>query len=429
MRGIAQGCRLAGCALIGGETAEMPGLYQDDDYDLAGFAVGAAERGALLPREVRAGDVVIALPSSGLHSNGFSLARKVVALSGLGWTDPAPFADGLTMGAAFLTPTRIYVKQILEAMRATGAIKALAHITGGGFPDNIPRVLPDGLGARIDLSRIKAPAVFGWLATTGGIAEREMLRTFNCGVGMIVVVAANEAEAALDRPAALGARGLCAGRDHPGGRRRARQLYGNARAVSPRRVRTAILISGGGSNMARLIEAAGEPGYPAEIVLALSNDPAAAGLAKARAAGVEAVAIDHKPYGKDRAAFEAAMQAELAAREVELIALAGFMRVLTGDFVRHWSGRMINIHPSLLPKFRGLHTHQRAIEAGEAEHGCTAHWVVEELDAGEIIGQARVPVIAGDTPETLASRVLAEEHRLYPRALAEAARRIQIAGR
>lgn len=190
VKGIADGCRLAGCALIGGETAEMPGLYAEDDYDLAGFAVGAAERGQLLPHAtMQAGDVILGLPSSGLHSNGFSLARKVVAISGLSWSEQAPFAPGLSMEVAFLTPTRIYVKPLLHAIRSTGAIKALAHITGGGFPDNIPRVLPDGLGARLDLHAIKVPPIFGWLARTGGIVQSEMLRTFNCGVGMIAVIA------------------------------------------------------------------------------------------------------------------------------------------------------------------------------------------------------------------------------------------------
>ncbi|MCX7325198.1 MAG: phosphoribosylformylglycinamidine cyclo-ligase [Hyphomicrobiales bacterium] len=197
--GIANGCKLAGCALIGGETAEMPGLYAEDDYDLAGFAVGAAERGSLLPRrDLKAGDVILGLPSTGLHSNGYSLARKVVAMSGLGWRDEAPFAPGLSMEAAFLAPTRIYVKPVMAAIRATGAIKALAHITGGGFPDNIPRVLPEGLGAMLDLASIKVPGVFGWLARTGGIAEREMLRTFNCGVGMIAVVEPSAVDAVVD---------------------------------------------------------------------------------------------------------------------------------------------------------------------------------------------------------------------------------------
>jgi phosphoribosylformylglycinamidine cyclo-ligase len=194
VKGIAEGCRLAGCALIGGETAEMPGLYAEDDYDLAGFAVGAAERGTLLPKQgLKAGDVILGLPSSGLHSNGFSLARRIVKLSGLGWSDEAPFAPGQTMETALLTPTRIYVKPLLHAIRKTGAIKALAHITGGGFPDNIPRVLPDGLGARLDLGSFKPPSVFAWLARTGGVPEAEMLRTFNCGVGMIAVVDRSEA--------------------------------------------------------------------------------------------------------------------------------------------------------------------------------------------------------------------------------------------
>ncbi|QRM54913.1 phosphoribosylformylglycinamidine cyclo-ligase [Sinorhizobium sp. BG8] len=192
--GIAEGCRQAGCALIGGETAEMPGMYSDGDYDLAGFAVGAAERGRLLPSgDIAEGDVILALASSGVHSNGYSLVRKIVALSGLAWDAPAPFAEGATLAEALMTPTKIYVKPLLKAIRETGAIKALAHITGGGFPENIPRVLPKHLAAEIDLAAVKAPAVFSWLAKTGGVEAREMLRTFNCGVGMIAVVPASEA--------------------------------------------------------------------------------------------------------------------------------------------------------------------------------------------------------------------------------------------
>lgn len=199
VRGIAEGCKQAGAALIGGETAEMPGLYADKDYDLAGFAVGAAERGSLLPRldTIRPGDVLLGLASSGVHSNGYSLVRKIVTLSGLGWSDPAPFAPGLSLGEALLEPTRIYVKSLLQALRspAGGAIKALAHITGGGFIDNIPRVLPPGIGVDLDLGAIAPPAVFGWLARTGGVAVPEMLRTFNCGIGMVIVVEPGEAEA------------------------------------------------------------------------------------------------------------------------------------------------------------------------------------------------------------------------------------------
>ncbi|HWM80994.1 MAG TPA: phosphoribosylformylglycinamidine cyclo-ligase [Pseudolabrys sp.] len=196
--GISEGCKQAGCALIGGETAEMPGVYHGGDYDLAGFAVGAAERGALLPtKDIRPGDAVIGIASSGVHSNGYSLVRKVVEASGLSWSAPAPFAPGRSLGEAVLEPTRIYVRSCLAAIRETGAVKALAHITGGGFPDNLPRVLPDGLGIRLDLAQVPVLPVFKWLARTGDIAEAEMLRTFNCGLGMIAVVAADKAAAAI----------------------------------------------------------------------------------------------------------------------------------------------------------------------------------------------------------------------------------------
>ena len=196
VNGIAEGCRQAGCALIGGETAEMPGMYHGGDYDLAGFAVGAAERGTLLPRaDIAAGDKLVAIASSGVHSNGFSLVRKIVSMSGLGWSDAAPFAPGTSLGEALLSPTKIYVKPILGALRAGIGIKALAHITGGGFQENIPRVLPSSLAANVDLNAVSTPKVFGWLAQQGNIAEREMLRTFNCGVGMLVAVTAADADA------------------------------------------------------------------------------------------------------------------------------------------------------------------------------------------------------------------------------------------
>ena len=194
--GISIGCREAGCALIGGETAEMPGLYQGDDYDLAGFAVGAVERGEVLPRaDIAQGDVIIGLASSGVHSNGFSLVRKVIATTGLAWSAPTPFAPEQSLGEAILTPTRIYVKSCLAAIRQTKAVKGLAHITGGGFPDNIPRVLPKGLGARINLAKVPVAPVFKWLASEGGIAQNEMLRTFNCGIGMIVIASPKDADA------------------------------------------------------------------------------------------------------------------------------------------------------------------------------------------------------------------------------------------
>ena len=193
--GIAEGCRQAGCALVGGETAEMPGLYTLGDYDLAGFSVGAAERGTLLPNDVTRGDTILGLASSGVHSNGFSLVRRVVETSGLGWNAPAPFAPEVTLGRALMEPTRIYVPALVGLHRA-GLLKAAAHITGGGLPGNLPRVLPHGMTAELEASW-PVPPVFGWLARTGGIAPEEMLRVFNCGIGMALVVADPDAAIAL----------------------------------------------------------------------------------------------------------------------------------------------------------------------------------------------------------------------------------------
>ena len=193
IEGIAKGCADSGCALIGGETAEMPGMYHKGDFDLAGFAVGAMERGEDLPRGVAAGDVLLGLASSGVHSNGYSFVRKVVELSGLGWDAPSPFSSG-TLGEALLAPTRLYVRQALAAVRA-GGVHGLAHITGGGLTENPPRVLPEGLACEIDLSSWQLPPVFRWLASTANMAEAELLKTFNCGIGLIVVAAPDRAEA------------------------------------------------------------------------------------------------------------------------------------------------------------------------------------------------------------------------------------------
>ncbi|HEY7576759.1 MAG TPA: phosphoribosylformylglycinamidine cyclo-ligase [Acetobacteraceae bacterium] len=195
--GIASGCNEAGCALVGGETAEMPGLYREGDYDLAGFAVGAAERDRVLPRRVEPGDTILGLASSGVHSNAFSLVRRVVEVSGLRWSATAPFDPQQSLGQALMTPTRVYVRALLALHRAR-LLKAAAHITGGGLPGNLPRVLPDDTEAVLE-PFWSIPPVFGWLARTGGISPEEMLRVFNCGVGMALVVADPDAAAELLR--------------------------------------------------------------------------------------------------------------------------------------------------------------------------------------------------------------------------------------
>ncbi len=231
--GIADGCRQAGCALIGGETAEMPGMYAGSDYDLAGFAVGAAERGALLPRtDIAAGDILIGLASSGVHSNGYSLVRRLVAEAKLAWDAPAPFAAAMSLAEALLVPTRIYVRPTLKAVRETGAVKGLAHITGGGLSENLPRVLPAGLAAHIDLGAWKAPAVFRWLQTCGNLDDAEMLRTFNCGIGLVIVAAQGDADRVRSVLRDFGEAPLAIGEVEPGrGVKSAAKGKGDAEAV------------------------------------------------------------------------------------------------------------------------------------------------------------------------------------------------------
>ncbi len=197
--GIAQGCTLAGCALVGGETAEMPGMYSEGDYDLAGFSVGAVERGAVLPRlgDQQAGDLVIGLGSSGPHSNGYSLVRRIVERSGLAWDAPAPFSAGRTLAQALMAPTRIYIKSVLPQIKA-GRIKGCAHITGGGLVENPPRAIAEGLEARFDWNAWPLPPVFAWMQEVGGVGDHELRRTFNCGVGLILIVSPEDAPAVLE---------------------------------------------------------------------------------------------------------------------------------------------------------------------------------------------------------------------------------------
>jgi len=237
--GIASGCREAGCALIGGETAEMPGMYHGKDFDLAGFAVGAVERGQLLPRpDIAAGDVLIGLPSSGVHSNGYSLVRRLVAEEQIGWNAKSPFDPAVTLGDALLAPTRIYVKPLLSAIEATGgsadgAIKGLSHVTGGGISENLPRVLPPTVAARIDLSVIPVPPVFSWLAKAGRLDDAEMLRTFNCGIGMIVVADQAGADAVVAALTDAGEQPVVIGEIGPGtGERSSAKGKGDAWAVA-----------------------------------------------------------------------------------------------------------------------------------------------------------------------------------------------------
>ncbi|KAG6383677.1 hypothetical protein SASPL_156562 [Salvia splendens] len=403
---IAEGCKQAGCALIGGETAEMPGMYAPGDYDLAGFCVGAVERDRLLTGAgIAAGDVVLGLASSGVHSNGFSLVRRLAADKGWKLDRPSLFDQDRLMIDVLMAPTRIYVASLLPLLR-DGKIKGLAHITGGGLLENIPRVLPEGHPCGDRCRRLAAAAPDGVPAgARAGSNRRNSPRTFN-----------------MRHRHGGGRRGRRGGggrrRADPGGRdgvhdrgdrgraarlhrarlhrdvERPRRLDRDAPPVSGPAVnqpKIAILISGRGSNMMALVEQA--RGY--EVALVASDKPDAPGLAWARDRGLATWALSPKGIGK--AAYEAQLDAALRAAGVTVIALAGYMRLVSDDFVTRWRDRIVNIHPSLLPLYKGLDTHRRA-NRRRAMRRAAARSISSprNSDGGRLLGQTRVPILPGD---------------------------------
>ncbi|KAK0178996.1 hypothetical protein PV327_007824 [Microctonus hyperodae] len=432
--GVVEGCKRAGCSLIGGETAEMPDMYSDGEYDLAGFAVGAVERFDLLPRtnEIANGDLVIGLPSSGVHSNGFSLVRKILKLAEKTFTDIAPFSiSGKTIGEELLEPTKIYTKGVIPALKSK-LVKGFAHITGGGLTENIPRVLPHGFGVTLDGESWKILPVFSWLATVGGVNESEMLRTFNCGIGAILICSPDHKTQVLDLlkdecPILIGHVNI-----HNDIYPRVQvQNFSKALANEMRKYvptlveslakplkKVAVLISGSGTNLQALIDATNDPmrHIGAEIVLVISNKIGVEGLKRAERAGIPTKVIKHTDYSS-RELFDDAMNVELINAGVEIICLAGFMRILSAKFVNKWKGALLNIHPALLPSFKGANAHKDVLEMGVRISGCTVHFVDVEIDSGAIIEQEAVPVFPNDTIETLQERVKTAEHRAYPKAL------------
>ncbi|XP_067849317.1 trifunctional purine biosynthetic protein adenosine-3 isoform X2 [Heptranchias perlo] len=436
--GIAEACKMAGCALLGGETAEMPGMYSPGQYDLAGFAVGAVERVQMLPQreQICAGDIIIGVASSGLHSNGFSLVRAIVKKSSLQYSSPAPDSYGSqTLGEVLLTPTRIYVKALLPILRQ-GHVKACAHITGGGLLENIPRVLPKSLGVALDASCWKIPEIFSWLQRAGALSEEEIARTFNCGVGAVLIVDKEKADDVLrsvnSHYAAWTIGNVV---QHKTGNERVviknlmKTLHLNLHSEQSatgngsmqvcgqtRKMRVGVLISGTGTNLQALIEHTKDPASCAEIAIVISNKTGVEGLKKATRAGIPTRVIDHKLYGS-RSEFDSTVDEVLQEFSVELVCLAGFMRILSGPFVKKWNGKLLNVHPSLLPSFKGINAHKQVLQAGVRVTGCSVHFVAEEVDAGAIIVQEVVPVKVGDTEETLSERVKKAEHVAYPAAV------------
>lgn len=342
-------------------------------------------------------------------------------------------------------PTKIYtaaIKPLLES----GNVKAIAHITGkfdpadsvrqfnifpkkilgGGLLENIPRVLVDHLTIQLDFDQINLQPVFAWLAVTGNISDTEMQRTYNCGIGLVLIVRPADAAATIESLTPYGGNiiGTVLSRAHGEPQVRidssifAAQMARVQRHLYAPKRRVAVLISGSGSNLQALIDATRctAMGIGAEIVMVISNKPGVRGLERAEAAGIPSAVLNHRDFAT-REAFDAAMTAELLRRGVELVCLAGFMRILSAEFVREWRGRLLNIHPSLLPAHPGLHVQRRALEAGDEQSGCTVHFVDEGVDTGRIILQRSVRICAGETEDSLTQKILVAEHYSYPVAL------------
>lgn len=424
--GVAEGCRQATAALIGGETAEMPGMYEPGVYDIAGFALGVVERTHILPRinDIAVGDIIIGLPSNGVHSNGFSLIHKLMKKLGLTLNDKAPFSkEGLTLGEELIKPTRIYVRSVLPALRE-GRVKAVAHITGGGLVENIPRVIPNAVRARLNAHWWHVHPVFSWIADTGAVEDDEMLRTFNCGIGMVLIVSPEDQAQVMNITRSFGAMviGSIQARP-PAGQKVIVDNFASAMDFTRRmpllpKKKVAVLVSGNGSNLQALIDTTRDISQCmcADISLVISNKRDAYALKRAEKAGIPSLVFNHKDYGS-REEFDRAVSEALESNKIDIVCLAGYMRILSSEFVKKWHGRLLNIHPSLLPRHPGLDAQKQCLEAGDRESGCTIHFVDEGMDTGPIILQERVPVTANDTVETLTTRIHEAEHRAFPRAL------------
>lgn len=430
--GIGDACKESRCSLLGGETAEMPGMYEAGDYDLAGFALGIAEHNLMLPRchDIEDGDILIGLPSAGLHSNGFSLMHKIMEYFDLKWTDVAPFsANRQTYSEEFLTPTKIYVSALQSLGSRRCLVKGIAHITGGGLIENIPRTLAENHHVVLDATKFNIPSVYGWIAEMINISEYELLRTFNCGIGLVLIVspaAQLEVSSALVGYGAsvIGHVSSSTGRPKTSSQRVtvenfSSQLSRVQRCLSVSRKRVGVLISGTGSNLQALIDATRDTnaGLFCDVVCVVANKEDAYGLKRAEQAKIPHKFIDHRAY-KTREEFDEEVSRELEHHRVDIVCLAGFMRILSATFVKKWTGRMLNIHPSLLPKYKGTNAQRQALEAGDTVSGCSVHFVDENVDTGAVVVQEFVPISVGrDTVETLTQKIHRAEHVAFPKAL------------
>ncbi|MBN1879316.1 phosphoribosylformylglycinamidine cyclo-ligase [bacterium] len=429
VKGIAEGCIQGGCALIGGETAELPGFYTPGEYDLAGFAVGIVERGKILsPTAVAPGDLLIGLPSTGIHSNGYSLVRKVFEdRRRYPLEKPLP---GFTvpLGDILLMPTRIYRPEF-ALLRTMDGLKSAAHITGSGIPGNLPRAIPDHLGVSVRHGSWPIPAIFDAIRSAGSVLETEMYQTFNMGLGMVLVISPDYEASIRSALQDQGFETFIVGNvvDKPGfhwtrsDRPTQSQPANPGQKSSERRSppRLAILGSGRGSNMESICRAIDSNNFQAEVVCVVSNNSKAMILERARERKIPAFHVSSLSHpGSETDALLDIFQRCKA----DTLVLAGYMKKLPEEIVRHFQGRSFNIHPALLPSFGGIgmyghHVHEAVISSGAKFSGVTVHEIGVEYDRGKILGQRVVPVLPEDNPDSLASRVLREEHDLYWRVL------------
>ncbi|XP_035171569.1 trifunctional purine biosynthetic protein adenosine-3-like isoform X1 [Oxyura jamaicensis] len=436
--GIAEACRNAGCAFLGREMAEVPGMYSSGEYDLAGFVVGAVERGQMLLGLQRADeeDVFIGLASSGIHGRGFSIIRKILLMSSLHYSSPAPGSCGdKTLGDILLTPAKLYSPSLLPVLRS-GHVKAFAFIAEEGLLEGISRVLPEHVSAVLDAFSWKIPEVFCWLYKEGNLSEEEMAWTFNCGIGAVLVVQKELAQHVLkdvQRHEEAWLIGKVVAPCHTGSHIKVKNLLEALQLSSPQhllnnavvesqhqprrnKVKVAVLVSGTGTNLAALINYAKEPGSCAQVVLVISNKSGVEELRNAARAGIPTRVIDHKLYGS-RSEFDSTIDQVLEEFAVELICLSGFMRILSSPFLRKWKGKILNASPSLFPPIKGGNVHQQSPQTGFKVTGCTVHFVLEESCPKAVIHQEPVSVKADDTEEMLSERVKEAECRAFPIAL------------
>uniref|UniRef100_A0A8C4KG14 Trifunctional purine biosynthetic protein adenosine-3 n=1 Tax=Dromaius novaehollandiae TaxID=8790 RepID=A0A8C4KG14_DRONO len=436
--GMAEACKNAGCAFLGREVAEITGMYSSGEYDLAGFVVGAVERGQMHLGLQRADeeDVLIGLASSGIHGRGFSIIRKILLMSSIRYSSPAPGGcGGKTLGEILLTPAKMYSQSLLPVLRS-GHVKAFAFIAEEGLLEGISRILPEHVSAVLDALSWKIPDIFCWLYKEGNLSEEEMAQTFNCGIGAVLVVQKELAQHVLkdiQRHEEAWLIGKVVAPCHTGSRIKVKnllealqlsstqRLLNNADGESPHqprknKVKVAVLISGTGTNLAALISYAKEPGSFAEVVLVISNKSGVEELRNAARAGIPTRVIDHKLYGS-RSEFDSTIDRVLEEFSVELICLSGFMRILSSPFLRKWKGKILNASPSLFPPNKGGNVRQQAPQTGLKVTGCTVHFVLEESSPKAVIHQEPVSVKADDTEETLSERVKEAECRAFPIAL------------